>query len=162
MREILSVTCGFRNDIIEKIINEHFKLDSVKEDGKIKTGDGRRGRKPSFGKFAYNGYHARPYIIVRVDRNGKFYGTSREFSFNMDQVLYIKKRCSDDLTYWDISKISEKLNLGKGVVGRIIWNLEQGNFDKFIIDYQNQMYAKPKPIVENNPQKRKEMGLYGV
>ena len=79
----------------------------------------------------------------------------------MDRVYFIKKSMSEDLSKEDIEKIGEKLKLSREVVGRIIYNIDKGVFDPIFKTYENLRYTHRKIPVQNNPEKRKEMGIYG-
>lgn len=106
-----------------------------------------------------------PYEISRMDNSGNFYSIhNRKYVFNMRDVLLIRKEFGINTTSRDIKKLSEKMSLGDNNIHRIIYNLEIGTFDKYIKEWLESVnevkVTGHHAPVENNPQKRKESGMY--
>ena len=106
-----------------------------------------------------------PYEISRMDNSGNFYSIhNRKYIFTMKDVLLIRKEFGINTTNHDIKKLSEKMSLGINNIHRIIYNLEIGTFDKYIKEWLESVnevkVTGHHAPVENNPQKRKESGIY--
>ena len=107
-----------------------------------------------------------PYEISRMDDSGNFYSIhNRKYVFIMRDVLLIRKEFGVNTTSDDIKKLSKKISLSENNIHRIIYNLEIGTFDKYIKEWLESVNEVKKVTeyhtpVENNPQKRKESGIY--
>ena len=146
---VLGEICGFKKEMIDSIITNYESLNPTKQTTQP--------------KYWSNSQTRRRFKIVRVDRYGNLYGSKKKFTWNMDSVYFIRNtwNMSENMTIEDIEKIGEKLKLSKEVVGRIIYNLDKGVFDPIFRTYENLRYSHKKIPIQNNPEKRKEMGLYG-
>ena len=144
---VLGEICGFKKEMIDSIISNYESLNPSNQISKP--------------KFWSNSTTRRPLKIVRVDQYGNLYGSRKKLDWNMDRVYFIRKNMSEDLSKEDIEKIGEKLKLSREVVGRIIYNIDKGVFDPIFKTYENLRYTHRKIPVQNNPEKRKEMGIYG-
>lgn len=87
-------------------------------------------------------------------------------AWKMQDADYINKHISNDSTYQDINDMAKLLSLKRPMVGKIIYNLRNGDLPDWIAKWKgmNTPVLKPKkptPIV-NNPQRRKEMGFGGI
>lgn len=106
-----------------------------------------------------------PYEISKMDSLGNFYSIhNRKYVFTMKDVLLIRKEFDTNTTNRDIKKLSEKMSLDDNNIHRIIYNLEIGTFDKYIKEWLESVneikVTGHRAFVENNPQKRKESGMY--
>lgn len=144
---VLGEICGFKKEMIDSIITNYESLNPSTQISKP--------------KFWSNSTTRRPLKIVRVDQYGNLYGSRKKLDWNMDRVYFIRKNMSEDLSKEDIEKIGERLKLSREVVGRIIYNIDKGVFDPIFKTYENLRYTHKKIPVQNNPEKRKEMGIYG-
>ena len=125
----------------------------------LKTTKQRGGKpKPQSAKFEFNSDHARPFKIKGVRRNGTIYSTKQDYSWDMNHVLYIKKHYDEIESWKDLNTLCKTINLNNWVVGRIMWNLKEGYLDNVIDVYHNLQYQTKQVPIQNNPQKRKEMG----
>lgn len=146
-------------DDIEVKDEKKFKkivLDELKEPKEIKT---------SPNKFYYWSIHKHPYKIAKVLKDGTISDSQHTRDWTVQDVLYIQRNMKkvdtrDDFKKLcaDVNKFNEKLT--NTVIGRIMWNLENGYLDNAIEVYHNLQYSHKQLPLQNNPQKRKEMGYY--
>lgn len=107
----------------------------------------------------------RPYKIKQMDDSGNFYSKhNRKFVFTIKDVLLVRKEFGVTTTDKDVKVLSKKLSLSIDNIHRIIYNLEIGTFDNYIKEWltsvnEVKVTGRHAPI-ENNPQKRKESGVY--
>lgn len=106
----------------------------------------------------------REYHIIRMDKTGNFWGKpNKKLIFNIHDVKAINKRYSSQTSKDDIAKMARDCQLPVDTIYRIIYNLDKNIFKPYIKEWLsavNDIKIKTKKIsVQNNPQKRKEMGI---
>ena len=107
----------------------------------------------------------REYKILRMSDDGHFYAFPNvELVFDVRNVIEINKRYNSSTTKKDINKMARDYQLPVDIIHRIIYNLDIGILKPYIKQYLsavNDIKIKAKKIeIENNPQKRKEAGIY--
>lgn len=107
----------------------------------------------------------REYHIIRMDKIGNFWGKpNKKLIFNIHDVMAINKRYSSQTSKDDVAKMARDCQLPVDTTYRIIYNLDKKIFKPYIKEWLsavNDIKIKTKKIsVQNNPQKREEMGIY--
>lgn len=107
----------------------------------------------------------REYKILRMTENGYFYAKpNRKLIFDIRTVMQINKRYNSSTNKQDVSKMAKDCQIPVDIAYRIIYNLDKGVFKPYIKQYLssvNDIKIKAKKInIQNNPEKRKEAGLY--
>lgn len=107
----------------------------------------------------------REYHIIRMDKKGNFWGKpNKKLIFDIHDVMAINKRYSSQTSKDDIAKMARDCQLPVDTTYRIIYNLDKNILKPYIKEWLsavNDIKIKTKKIsVQNNPQKRKEMGIY--
>ncbi|RAP51029.1 MAG: hypothetical protein BZ138_06100 [Methanosphaera sp. rholeuAM270] len=101
--------------------------------------------------------------IFKMDNDGHFWGkTKQKFRVTIREVLIVKNSFNRTVTQNEARQIQEKTGLNFATFHRLVYNVcEEKIFDKYIKQW-NQItrppYKKKTVEVQNNPQKRKEMG----
>lgn len=151
---------------VNNLIGSQLDVEQHEEKSLILDNKSDKKESPSFVKnLKIRKGAAAPYKIDRMDDNGDFYSIhNRKFVFNIKDVLVVRKDFNINTTAKDIKALSESLSLTVTHVHRIIYNLEIGTFDEYIrtwLESANKINIKEhvRPV-ENNPQKRKEAGMY--
>ena len=119
---------------------------------------GRGHPRPQSAKLEFNSNSKQLYKPIDVDSSGIIKHRVGTYDWNINDLYYIKKNISSDMTYKDANDIAKFLELSLQTVSRLIWNLNTGVFDKTFQEYENKLYGRKKLPLENNPQKRKENG----
>lgn len=106
----------------------------------------------------------RLFQIRHMDNDGIFYSVNnRPLKVNIKHVFEVQKALHSNVTNGEIDRLAKKLDINYQVLHRVVYNYQEHVFDKFINQWNKQTQptvgAKNKPI-ENNPEKRKESGLY--
>lgn len=100
-----------------------------------------------------------------MNENGEFFskGKNRKLKVTIKEVFIAQKELSRNTTVKEARALRKKLNLNEYVFNRLVYNIQQGAFTKFI----KQWNKMTQPVVgekqipfENNPKKRKEGGIY--
>lgn len=107
----------------------------------------------------------REYHIIRMDKKGNFWGKpNKKLIFNIHDVMAINKRYSSQTSKDDVAKMARDCQLPVDTTYRIIYNLDKNILKPYIKEWLsavNDIKIKTKKIsVQNNPQRRKEMGIY--
>ena len=107
----------------------------------------------------------REYHIIRMDKTGNFWGKpNKKLIFDIHDVMAINKRYSSQTSKDDVAKMARDCQLPVDTIYRIIYNLDKNILKPYIKEWLsavNDIKIKTKKIsVQNNPQKRKEMGIY--
>lgn len=107
----------------------------------------------------------REYHIIRMDKKGNFWGKpNKKLIFDIHDVMAINKRYSSQTSKDDIAKMARDCQLPVDTIYRIIYNLDKNILKPYIKEWLsavNDIKIKTKKIsVQNNSQKRKEMGIY--
>ena len=89
---------------------------------------------------------------------------NKKLIFDIHDVMAINKRYSSQTSKDDVAKMARDCQLPVDTTYRIIYNLDKNILKPYIKEWLssvNDMKIKTKKIsVQNNPQKRKEMGIY--
>lgn len=105
------------------------------------------------------------WSIRLMDDDGRFFSKmNKELKFTIKEVIIAKNHYSKNMTVKEAKELRKKLNLNNYAFNRLLFNLNEGVFDKFITQWQEKtqpVISKWKIPTENNPEKRKESGLYG-
>ena len=111
--------------------------------------------------------HKSLYKIGSINQKGQiYYQNKRKANYTIQQVISIKNEMSDDMTNMDVRIMVNEMKMPRDVVGRIMHNLEHGIFDKWIKQWKEintpKLIPKRSLPVQNNPEKRKELGYGGI
>lgn len=104
------------------------------------------------------------FKIRHMDSNGVFFtANNRPLKVTIKHVFEVQKALHNNVTNGEIDELAKKLGINYQILHRVVYNYQEHVFDKFINQWNKQTQptvgAKNKPI-ENNPEKRKESGLY--
>ena len=107
----------------------------------------------------------RLYKISYMDDKGRLFSVSgRKIKFTIKDVMAIQKIYNSKTTKADTVQMSKQFNLSVDIIHRIIYNIDYNIFDEYIKKYLssvNDIKIKKKEIeTQNNPEKRKESGIY--
>ena len=153
--------------LINKIIHDTYSVEETQpKSEKIKK----------TGKIPYTyGKKDDPYQIPQSARQlwkirfmndfGQFFNKdNRKLKINIKQVLEMQKTLSKNTTNGDIKQLGKDIGLDYAMIHKLAFNYKEGIFDKFIKEWnQKQTLPKPKKLpTQNNPEKRKEAGIYGI
>lgn len=102
--------------------------------------------------------------IRLMDDDGNFFSkNNRKLKITIKEVFIVQKELGRSTTVKQARELRKRLELNEYTFNRLVYNLQQGNFAKFI----KQWNQKTQPVVgkkqvsfENNPEKRKESGMY--
>ena len=149
LNDVSALVNGQNNQVTKTVTNKKNEVPKIKRDIALKIRESTMV----------------PYEISRMDNSGNFYSIhNRKYVFTMKDVLLVRKEFGINTTNHDIKKLSEKMSLDINNIHRIIYNLEIGTFDKYIKEWlesvnEVKITGNHAPV-ENNPQKRKESGVY--
>ena len=106
-----------------------------------------------------------PYQIKLMNDIGQFFSkTNRQLKFTIKHVLKIQEQYYSSMTVAEARELREELKLSPFLFGTIIYNLQEGTFDKYIQQFTDKQLPKVnrnfKMPIENNVEKRKESGYY--
>ena len=111
----------------------------------------------------------REYSRLYLQEDGTFL-TNRNKSpkFTIHTILGIKNRLNLKSTVDEVNNVATSLNIPSYTIGRLFYNVHQlGTFDKFLQEWEDlqaaeffKSYKKLETEPINNPEKRKEAGLY--
>lgn len=123
----------------------------------------RKGSDP----FEPNDFAKRRYNILEVmdDWTFKIHGSNKKSSFDIRDVIKIKRRLENNISMDEAKQIAEDLGISYSVFMKVSYNVRIGTFDRYIEDYiksleENNFPLKRRKIqIQNNPEKRRELGL---
>ena len=98
----------------------------------------------------------------KVKTKGGFY-----FNWNINDLLLIKSLIPKTTEYLSITSITSKVKrFSSTTINDLIFLIEDGFFDKYFVEWEqiqaDKTYKKGwKQQIQNNPEKRKELGIYG-
>lgn len=111
----------------------------------------------------------KPYSKMHLQEDGTFLTkNNRAAKFTIHTVLGVKNRLNMSSTVAEVNKVADSLNIPYYTVGRLFHNVHQlGTFDKFLQEWEDlqaaeffKAYKKSNKEPINNPEKRKEAGIY--
>ena len=162
-RELDSLIDSYK---INNEIETAAKPSRLKDSGiTVKPKQRRRYRKGS-DRFEPNDFAKKEYKILGVNDDGSFriLGSTSKNSFNIKQVIKIRNKLNEDPTMDESKRFAEYVGVSYSQFMKISYNIKIGTFDKHIKEYINNLEAnqplkKRKVEIQNNPEKRREMGL---
>lgn len=106
--------------------------------------------------------------IIKFNKDGTFIvgrKNGRQAKWTIETLLQLRKYIKTPIT---LKEISQKLNLDSSTCNRLMYCIELGKFDQYFDEWEqikaNSFYDSIKAnnvkFIENNPQKRKEKGMY--
>lgn len=106
----------------------------------------------------------RLFKIRYMNSDGVFFTeNNRPLKVTIKHVFEVQKALHNNVTNGEIDELAKKLGINYQILHRVVFNYQEHAFDKFINQWNKQTQptvgARNKPI-ENNPEKRKESGLY--
>lgn len=129
----------------------------------------KRGWNNTNRQFSYNIAVSKLFHIKNVLHDGSVLFEKGNYAkWKIQQAIIIKDSLKNgstkDMTYADAIAIENKVHLPRQMVRQIMYNIEHGDLGVHIGKWRlenmvNAPKKQPKPI-ENNPQKRRESGLY--
>lgn len=97
---------------------------------------------------------------------GQFFNKdNRKLKINIKHVLEMQKTLSKTTTNGDVKELGKKIGLDYQMLHRLAFNYKEGIFDKFIKQWNQStapVQSRKNLPVQNNPEKRKEAGIYGI
>ena len=159
IKQLVSSSIAGLNDFLVAQNPKQIKKE-IKEAPKRKSCYALRNPKLKIRKSGQREYH-----IIRMDKKGNFWGKpNKKLIFDIHDVMAINKRYSSQTSKDDIAKMARDCQLPVDTIYRIIYNLDKNILKPYIKEWLsavNDIKIKTKKIsVQNNPQKRKEMGIY--
>ena len=159
IKQLVSSSIAGLNDFLVAQNPKQIKKE-IKEAPKRKSCYALRNSKLKIRKSGQREYH-----IIRMDKKGNFWGKpNKKLIFDIHDVMAINKRYSSQTSKDDIAKMARDCQLPVDTIYRIIYNLDKNILKPYIKEWLsavNDIKIKTKKIsVQNNPQKRKEMGIY--
>ena len=99
-----------------------------------------------------------------MTQDGLFFTPNhKSLMITIKHVLQVQRFLHKNVTNREVDEFAKKLGFNYQIVHRVIWNYQQHYFDKFIKRWnkmtQPVVGMQHKPI-QNNPEKRKEAGIY--
>lgn len=158
IKQLVSSSIAGLNDFLGNQVIAQPIVQKPKQEIKKPTGYSLRNPKLKIRKSGQREYH-----IIRMDKVGHFWGKpNKKLIFDVRNVIEINKRYNSSTTRKDVDKMARDCQLPVDTVHRIIYNLDKGILKPYIKEYLssvNDIKIKAKHMqVQNNPQKRKEMG----
>ena len=116
--------------------------------------------------FEPNDFAKKEYKILGVNDDWTFriLGSTKS-GFSIKQIIKVRNKILNNTISMDEAKqIAKECDFSYSVFMKVFYNIKIGTFDKYIKDYiqtleANKPLKKKKVTIQNNPQKRKEMGL---
>ena len=111
----------------------------------------------------------KPYSKMHLQDDGTFLtNNNRAAKFTIHTVLGVKNRLDVSSTVAEVQKVADSLNVPYYTMGRLFYNVHGlGSFDKFLQEWEDlqaaeffKAYKKDNKEPINNPEKRKEAGIY--
>lgn len=162
-----------RDEALEKLkqISRILGADTVVEETIEETVKKTTTRKkPSYGKD--NDLYQIPksaqmlWQIRFMNEFGQFFNKdNRKLKIKMKHVLEMQKTLSKNTTNGDIKALGKRIGLDYQMIHRLAYNYKEGIFDKFIKEWNQRTQptvARKNLPIQNNPEKRKESGMYGI
>ena len=113
--------------------------------------------------FKVNESGKQRWNIFKMDNEGNFINAKgQKFRVTIREVLIVKNAFTKTITQKEAHEIQERTGLNYPTFHRLVYNVEEKVFDKYIKQWNQitQPKFEKKPVeYQNNPQKRKEMGL---
>ena len=103
--------------------------------------------------------------IRLMNNNGEFFAktNNRKLKVTIKEVFIVQKEFTRNTTVKQARELRKQLNLNEYTFNRLVYNIQQGIFTKFIKEWnkntQPRVGKKQVPF-ENNVEKRKESGIY--
>ena len=151
-------------EAISDIINPSTKQKEIKTEKKAKHRPYKYGKSdepyqiPKSAQMLWN--------IRFMNEFGQFFNKdNRKLKITIKHVLELQKTLSKSTTNGDIKELGKEIGLDYQMIHRLAYNYKEGIFDKFIKDWNKQqstIITRKNLPVENNPEKRKEAGIYGI
>lgn len=157
--------------IINKIIHGTYSIEEIQPKVKKSKKSKKTGNVP----YTY-GKKDDPYQIPKSAQQlwkirfmndfGQFFNKdNRKLKITIKHVLEMQKTLSKSTTNGDIKKLGKNIGLDYAMIHKLAFNYKEGVFDKFIKEWNQ----KTQPTIsrkhlptQNNPEKRKEAGIYGI
>lgn len=158
LTKILTDDCPFlsrnvRNDIIRKFKDEDIQIEKPEKPKTKKTKNPSKGRLYSPSNF--KGFDEDGHATFK---KGKY----NRSEWTIHQAIEIRQWMNHGKLNKDkVKQLSEKMGLTENIIYKLMYNLKEGELDQWIelwLPTVNQV--KSKTPIQNNPQKRKEMGWY--
>ena len=103
--------------------------------------------------------------IKCMDEYGVFFApNNRKLRVTIKEVFIAQKELTRKTTVKEARDLRKKLKLNEYTFNKLVYNIQEGTFTKFIQQWNRNTQPttnKNQVPVENNPEKRKELGIYG-
>lgn len=148
---------------MKEIMGQINKLTDNKIDGSITRH--KRNNKRKDAVFELPKSAQKKYEIRMMNDKGVFITAyhNKKLKITIKDVILAKKGIYDGMTTSQAFAIRDELGLNNYHFNRLVYNIKEGVFDKFIKQWNKQTgvkVGKKEVPIENNPQKRKESGIY--
>ena len=109
-------------------------------------------------KHLYEFYYSNePYSRLSLEGN-KIRGARGILDFTITDIISLKENLSKyHEENYSLMKISKIHNIKSGSIRRVIWNIEEGNFDEIIEEYQNNSSDNEKPLEKQKQDNEKPL-----
>lgn len=151
------VVLGILSDVVKpKKQNNTVKPKVKKVKGNVINAYGRNWK--SYNQINLNN-------ITKLDENGNFLRKGRGkqmYTWNIKTLLKLREYMKDYDKYPSQEKLAKAIGVNPTSLIELGYYILNGDFDKYFNEWEqiqmNKTYGNWKPILENNPEKRKEKG----
>ena len=178
MREVLESLGYLSTTAIEEIITKFEEFDKPQKknvfeellEEKKPQKSVSKNRKPHGNDvFQFNSLHKKQFKIRNISSNGIVYyhghGRSKA-KWTVKDAIRIHNQYHQGMTYNQFNQIVKTTKFGRNLVGKILYNCIHGDLLSWIEKWKAGNVPKVKPLkklpIQNNPEKRKELGYGGI
>ena len=130
------------NEVLKDVDNVKFSFDKRLKEIEEEPAQVPRNESKANHLFKIKGSFAVPYKEIKL-QGSSLISYKRKFSFNINDVINIKdnlrKYYEEGLSVRAIGKLN---NVNSDTIYKLVWNIEEGYFDKVINDYLSKVYVE--------------------
>lgn len=166
MREVLESIGYLSSTAIEEIITKFEEFPEEKPQ-KIDNSDLKLGKRDWGDKEFKFDITVKPLNIEWVYPNGTLkWKKGQKSTWNIQEAIDIYEKYHEGLTYNEFNAIVDESSISRPTVSRILYSLIHGDLLNWIEKWKRMntpTLNPPKKIpIQNNPEKRKELGYGGI